>query len=328
MDAPVEVADRLSTGVDRAERITLAVCIATYRRPKGLARLLASLCQLEFPADNMPIWCVVVVENEASMPSRDVVDGARPGLPVPLIYGVEPVRGIASARNNAVKLAGDVDLVAFIDDDEVASNLWLAELLACRARFNADVVAGPVLARFQAPPPAWVLRGRFFDQPRFTTGASVAYPSTNNVLIRTSWLRRVQGPFDPELNLRGGSDALFFAKIRHQGAKMVWSDEAIVEEYNPASRVSTGWLLRRAFRMGAGHSRIDLEVYSSILVTGLRVLKCMSHVCAGVLVLIPAAIVMGYAGVVRGLALLSRSAGEIAGLMGLGYDEYRNVHGA
>jgi len=307
---------------------TLAICIATYRRPRGLERLLDSLCRQAFPAGDAPAWCVVVVDNEASMPGRDLIEAARARFPVPLIYGVERVRGIASARNRAVQLAGDVDFVAFIDDDEVASGLWLAELLACRARFHADVVAGPVLARFESPPPAWVLRGGFFDRPRQATGASAAYPSTNNALVKTSCLRRVAGPFDPKLNLRGGSDALFFTRLRHEGAKMVWSDEAIVEEYNPVSRVSAGWILRRAFRIGAGHSMIDLKVYSSIAVTCMRLLKCFGHAAVGVLIMVPLSLVLGYAGVVRALAFLSRSAGEIAGLLGLSYDEYGEVHGA
>ena len=50
------------------------------------------------------------------------------------MHRVEGRRGIPQARNAAVAVALErADFVAFIDDDEVPSPLWLAELLRLRA---------------------------------------------------------------------------------------------------------------------------------------------------------------------------------------------------
>ena len=59
----------------------------------------------------------VVVDNDADESSRAVVTAAK--LPWPVVYVVEPERGIPFARNRAVREAADSDFVVFIDDDEI-----------------------------------------------------------------------------------------------------------------------------------------------------------------------------------------------------------------
>jgi glycosyltransferase involved in cell wall biosynthesis len=286
------------------------------------------LHELEFCRSEEPNLRLVIVDNDASSSNRYFVEGLRSVFAIPVIYGVEPVRGIASARNRAVQLAGDADFVAFIDDDEVADSHWLDELLCAQNRFKVDIVNGPVVPRFEQPPPSWVERGHFYDRRRFPTGTAVNLANTGNVLIKSSWLHLVPGPFSEELNLSGGSDTLLFMQVHRLGAKMVWSDEAIVEEFNPPSRVSANWLLRRAFRSGSGSSICERMIGASPVAMLIRVLMIAKHILGGFVLLVPTTLGRGYAGLIRSLMYISCGIGEISGLIGIRSTEYVHTHGS
>jgi glycosyltransferase involved in cell wall biosynthesis len=269
-----------------------------------------------------------VVENDVSAPSRDLVSGFSDRFSVPVIYGIESERGIASARNRAVQLAGNVDFIAFIDDDEVADACWLDELLDTQNKFDVDVVNGPVVPRFEQPIPPWVLKGGFYNRRRLPTGTKITWANTGNVMIRTHWLSAIPGPFETKLNLTGGSDTLLFSQVNRLGAKMVWSNDAIVEEYNPGSRVTSKWILRRAYRNGIENSALKRIMQASPAVIFIHLLKSIVRIFLGILLLLPALFYRGYAGFIRSLMYVMQGTGEINGIVGIRYMEYRHTHGS
>src|SRR5262245_24484258 len=163
----------------------IGICIATYRRPRMLATLLKALERQTFRKVREPHVAVVVIDNDADESARSTVERAAVRARWPLCYGVEPLRGISHARNRGVMaVSRECDFVVFVDDDELPRRNWLDELLSVQARENADVVAGPVLARFDELPPAWVERGRFFVRPRYRTGHPLSVAGAGTVLVR------------------------------------------------------------------------------------------------------------------------------------------------
>lgn len=308
----------------------IAVCISTYNRPLGLERLLISLSRLEFNKTPTPNWWIVVADNNTNMPVKGLIDSIRLDFPVVIQYGLEPRKGIPSARNLAVKLAGEVDFIAFIDDDEVAAPNWLDELLYVQNLYHADVVRGPVIARFEEKEPQWVKKGGFYERPRYSTGTTLEYIAlaTGNVLIKHKWLQIVHGPFDEDMNLSGGSDTLFFAQISKLGAKFFWADTACVWEYQPPSRVSARWLIMRSFRTGIATSIVHRKVFKSFMTIMIRILKSIIRFLIGVFLLIPLSFIYGFAGTIRGLRMITQGCGEIGGFLGIRYLEYKNVHGS
>lgn len=305
------------------EKTSVAVCIATYNRPEGLRRLLDSLRTQAFVQNVTPLWKVVVVENDVSAPNADFIRELSERFPVPIVYAIQPKRGIGSVRNLAASLAKDVDYIAFIDDDEVAVENWLDELLSVKHTYNADVVSGPVLPRFETTPEPWIVKGRFFERDRHPTGTEIDYGRTGNVLISKKWFLQTEKPFDESLNLTGGEDTLFFYQIHEKGARFVWADEAIVHEFVPPQRANKEWLVKRAKRLGNTIALVEKLEKRSWLFRIARILKCVGHFVVGAIFLLPATIFRGRVGWVTNLCLINRALGEFLGIVGKSYEIYK-----
>jgi len=304
-------------------RTTLTVCIATYKRSEGLHRLLESLRIQEFIQNKKPDWNIVVVDNDELATNENFIKELSKDFPVPIMYGVQPKRGIASARNLAVELAGNSDYVAFIDDDEVAGPNWLDELLTGIETYRADVVTGPVIPAFEEPPKEWMIRGGFFTRARFTTGEEIKVAATNNTLVSKKWLHLWKGPFDERLSFVGGSDTLLFTKIHQSGGKIVWLDEVVVHEYNPPQRTNLKWILKRSLRLGNSVVQIERMANESITIKIIRIIKCGGHLVGGILLFIPYGLIFGFPGIVKSLCIFSRGIGEMMGISGLQYEIYK-----
>ena len=215
----------------------VAICIATFKRPRLLQKLLNGIAELKFHKVGIPEITIVVVDNDAAATARDVCSAAI--LPWRLKYVIEPKRGIAEARNRGLREIGAAGFVAFIDDDEVPANAWLDELLLTQANFHADVVAGPVCRAFADDVPGWIRRANFFDRPAHLTGELLPCCSTGNVLVVRSVFDRVGG-FDDRFQLTGGEDIHFFTRVRRAGFNIVWSQEAVVTGENLRRQSQSG----------------------------------------------------------------------------------------
>ena len=166
----------------------VAVCIATYQRPSMLRRLLASLQALRFEKVLEPDLSIVVIDNDP-LGSAQLVVAEFLSRRLPIRYRREPRKGISFARNAAIEQSRSADFIAFLDDDEQASPVWLDELLTVQAAYNAAIVAGPVLPRFESSPPAWLSHNPFVRRPRHATGTPLLSVGAGNVLISSKVLR-------------------------------------------------------------------------------------------------------------------------------------------
>ena len=223
-----------------------SVCIATFRRPGGLARLLGSLALQQ---GDVPGFEVLVVDNDAAGSAAATCEPFRDRLR--LRYVVEPAHGIALARNRAVA-SSDSRFLAFIDDDNEATPGWLASLHRVAEAQEADAVFGPIVFRFVEEPPAWIRQCGFFEYPAIATGAEVPWywTRTSNAYVRRASLPDREAPFDARLALVGGEDVDLFARMVEGGARLVAAADAGVYEYRDRPRATARWLVRRSFRNG------------------------------------------------------------------------------
>lgn len=237
---------KVKTDFDARGTPALSVCICTYRRLDLLAALLDSLARQNFSK----FFETIVVDNDAAGSAAAVVENAKvrqPGLNIR--FAVEQRKGVSFARNTAVSLARG-EFVAWIDDDEIASDDWLTALVATQAASGADGIFGPVIPIFPEGSRSWPRRSGVFERPRHRTGTQIdaREARTGNALVKACWFRTDVPPFDIRLANTGGEDYDFFARLESRGARFEWCDEAAVFELVPFERQRLAWVLERGLR--------------------------------------------------------------------------------
>lgn len=233
----------------------LSVCICTYKRPVLLRRLLEELEKQE--TGGAFTYSVVVADNDAKRSAEALVAEFAQRTPGRVAYCCEPQQNIALVRNRAIENASG-DFIVFIDDDEFPVTAWLAELWRNCERFGVAGVLGPVRPHFDAPPPTWLIKGRFCERPEFPTGTPLAWSQcrTGNVLFRRSILPVGTPPFRAQFGT-GGEDVDFFQRMSTAGAKFIWCNEAVAYETVPPSRWTRRYALQRALLRGKNSLKIS-----------------------------------------------------------------------
>jgi succinoglycan biosynthesis protein ExoM len=306
----------------------VSICVATYQRPEGLKRLMEGLDRLIFTELEQPQIEVILVDNDSNCSAQSFSEQLKLQFKWSLKYFSEPRRGISYVRNKAVaEVTAAADFILFIDDDEVPEPAWIEQLLIAQKVYNADVVAGPSLPFFPATDtPEWVIKGKFFEAPRFTTGHLLQYTATNNVLIRAQILREMDKIFDDRFAITGGEDTHLFMRLYRAGYKLIWADLAVVYEWIPKSRTNVTWILQRGYRSYSTYGLCEKELEPLIKVLVRRISTGSGRVAIGIISLLPS-IFFGKSQIVQALLQIACGAGMLSGLMGKSYDEYQNTHG-
>ena len=249
-----------------------AICIATYRRPEGLQALLGSLITQQVPDG----WkCEVRVVNNDPHADRErweaAVAEAYPGA----VTAFEPRRNIAHARNTAIAI-GRADAYLFIDDDEVPAEGWLAALISRLE--DADAVFGPVVGRVPDKAPRWLVRSGVFDKPGPDHDGNIGWnlTRTSSTAVSGRWIGLADRWFAADYGTSGGSDVEFFRRIAGEGARFVHERRALVYEDVEPDRCTWKAVLRRRYRAGAVHGRMERAQSQSI-----RHLLAIKRVVAG-----------------------------------------------
>jgi succinoglycan biosynthesis protein ExoM len=229
------------------EIVRVDICVATFKRPQSLARLLDSLDALRIPA-RIEVR-VIITDNDLEESARKTVADFAQRVKYPVTYVVEPEKNISIARNRCVILASG-EYIAFVDDDEEVSSGWLAYLIASSLDFCASAVFGPVIYRLPPNAPEWIREGSFYRSRRYPTGTPVPAGGTGNVLLRSSILKGQPEPFSSQFGLTGGEDTDLFTRLNEKGASFIWCDEAEVFEHVGNERLTIRYLLGRALRGG------------------------------------------------------------------------------
>ncbi len=239
----------------------ILVAALTFRRSDSLRSLLDAFTRLATPADTDVRF--LIVDNDAAGSGRPVVDEFAVLLAHRLDYVVEPARGIAVARNRALRTAtaSDADFLCFVDDDAFPADDWLCALDACRRATDAVLVFGPVRFVPEWSPKAWrrfvgasvAARGRFLERhskQRAREGRTVT-SGTGNWMGDLRWIAAHSIEFDAARFPFGGEDAAFREAVRAVGGVLTFCPGALVHESLPTDRMS----VRYQFQRGREHGR-------------------------------------------------------------------------
>lgn len=244
----------------------LSIVVSSYNRAGTLAGALENLLAL---APDSPAHEVVVVDNNSTDRTREVVGewAARSGGR--LRYVFEPTQGVCYARNRGVAEARAA-LIAFTDDDVRAAPDWATAVVRTFAeRPDADFVGGRVLPIWPAPPPAW------FDFERHSSPlALIDYGPdvlpvtaeryrtlvTANVAFRRSAFDRF-GYFDPRHQHMPGAvsaaeDHEFEARVVRAGGRGYYDPRIVIRAEVQADRLSRAYHRRWWYDHGRAMARV------------------------------------------------------------------------
>jgi len=228
----------------------ISVVIPTFRRPDRIPLVVASVLAQQNITANVEI---IILDNDPAASAKDVVIAINKITPRwPVVYGHEPAAGVANARNAALGLAQG-KYIAFLDDDETATDTWLHDLLEVQRETNADIVFGPVQGRLeQDAPHQEYIEASFSRYGPDRSGLIEEFFGCGNSLFHRENFFTENQVFNPATNEIGGEDCELFARVEDDGGTFAWAANAWVYEEVPPTRASLRYNLIKAFAFGQG----------------------------------------------------------------------------
>ena len=235
-------------------RVSAIIC--THNRDHYLGAAIDSLLSQTF-AD----FEVVVVDNASSDRTRQVVEARLSDSRLGYVY--ESVTGLSIARNTGANAAKS-GIIAYLDDDAIASPNWLQTLWnAYQANEKLAIAGGKVTLIWEdeTTAPSWLSEGLAGNLGAYDLGKSVLYidrpgltPRGLNYSVRRTFLEQIGG-FDPNLGRVGknllSNEELHMTNLALQtGWQVAYLPDALVAHHVSPDRVRRGWFLSRGWWQG------------------------------------------------------------------------------
>ena len=236
---------------------SISAIICTHNRDTYLGAAIDSLL-----AQNTALgFEVIVVDNGSSDRTAEVV---KQRLSDPrLKYVFEPVLGLSVARNTgAVNASGEI--LAYLDDDAVASASWLQILYSAYQGNSKLAIAGgkvTLLWPQGIQPPRWLSPGLAANLGAYDLGTSVVYienpgltPRGLNYSIRSSFLAEIGG-FDTNLgrvgkNLLSNEELQMTELALKRGWQVAYLPDALAAHNVSPERLNRSWFFSRGWWQG------------------------------------------------------------------------------
>jgi GT2 family glycosyltransferase len=252
-----------------APALTVVVC--TRNRPVELARCLDSILRQDYPRFR------VVVSDNSSEPGQGTRNVR--ALDDPRVDTITvPRPGLSHARNAALAAAPG-EVIAWIDDDEVADEFWLSEVAeALTAHPDAAIISGAVVpAELATQAQVWFeefgghSKGRGFTPAVFSPATwrdqSPLYPlppfgAGANLVTRPGAIESIGG-FDRALGAgsraMGGEDTLALMRVMLRGGTVAYHPAALTRHFH---RIDVDGLRDQLVGYGTGLT----AAYTSLLI--------------------------------------------------------------
>ena len=237
--------------------VKYSVVIATYNRARDLAATLESLALLDTPHR----WEAIVVDNNSTDDTADVVRAAAVNFPASLRYVFEKVQGRSAALNTGIAgAAGDIILTT--DDDVRVPGDWLEAASAALERMQCGYVGGKVLPIWGGPRPGW-LSDRpgphwaviaLLDYGTQPIELTIRMPLGVNMAFRREAFDIVGG-WDPRVGRKAGTllgqeVREWCIRARAKGVRGFYVPEMIVRHIIPADRLNKRYFRRWSYWRG------------------------------------------------------------------------------
>jgi len=236
--------------------ISVVTAAFAMERWDGLCQAVASIT-----AQTVTVLETIVVIDH----NPDLLDRARRELPGVVVVPNLRDRGASGARNSGVA-ASRGDVVAFLDDDAVASPSWLEIMLPHFAEPGVVGVGCRVVPVWAGSRPRWfpaefdwAVGGSYRGMPE--SAAPVRNVWTCGMAVSRSVFEAIGG-FRDDFGKVGGrsrpedTDLSLRAAAARPGGTWVYDPAATVSHHVPLERATFGFFLRRCLNEGAGKAAL------------------------------------------------------------------------
>jgi glycosyltransferase involved in cell wall biosynthesis len=214
---------------------------------------------------------VVIVDGNDDLHERVREDyGDREGV---VVHCNNENRGLSYSRNRGVELASG-DAVAFMDDDAVADERWIEELVDTYERHDALAAGGRMTPAWIAGEPDflpsefyWLIGVTYRGFPEEETEVRNTFSS--NLSFRRGVFRELGG-FRPHMGKQGtndlqGGETELCARLREvYGEGVMYNPDAKVAHKVFEFRTDPRWMAERAFWQGYSKRMMQTETRGSI----------------------------------------------------------------
>jgi glycosyltransferase involved in cell wall biosynthesis len=233
--------------------VSIIVCVRD--QAEALDACLDRLVRLQ-PPERAEVE-IVVVDNRSLDQARRVVERPRPGARFPIRYLLEPVPGLARARNRGVRSVRS-EVVAFLDADCLAAADWIARI--CE-EFDADPhasILGGRVELYDRRDRNVTIKGTTHRQVMAAVGQLDGFLHGCNFAFRRRVVETI-GLFDVRLGkggpARSAEDADFVYRGFRAGLKVAYSPLCVVAHNHGRRTPAAEDALRRIYRIGTGAVR-------------------------------------------------------------------------
>jgi glucosyl-dolichyl phosphate glucuronosyltransferase len=236
--------------------VKITVIICTYNRSQTLACALESTAVLRLPESDE--WEVLIVDNNSSDKTRDVVEDFCRRYPGRFRYLFEPEQGKSYALNSGIR-ESQSEILAFTDDDAMVEPDWLSNLTGALREMEWVGAGGRIIPVWARPLPGWLstddphTMGPFvaFDLGE-TAGPLMRPPYGANMAFRKEAFTKY-GNFRTDLgrfgaNLQGREDIEFANRLLAASERLRYEPGAVVRHPAPESRMTKKYVLKWWFQ--------------------------------------------------------------------------------
>jgi len=244
--------------------MNVSVILCTYNRCQILPKTLESLAASRL-AQSVE-WEVVVVDNNSTDRTREVVESFYRQFPGRFRYVFEPRPGKSFALNTGIRQARG-EVLAFLDDDVTVDPSWLENLTASLQGLGWAGTGGRTLLAEPFEPPPWLALGKPYHMGGVLAamydlgdqaceiGATWAPYGVNMAFKREMFakyglFRTDLGPSPNRKVPRPNEDTEFGRRLMARGERLRYEPSAIVYHPVPRERVRKDYFLTWWFDYG------------------------------------------------------------------------------
>jgi len=244
--------------------VDVTVIVCTYNRCEALASALNSVAVSNMP-DSVS-WEVIVVDNNSSDRTREVIEAFCRQYPARFHYLFEPRQGKSYALNAGIGAARG-NVLAFIDDDVTVDSNWLRNLTADLDAGTWAGVGGRIVPDWPCTPPSWLPEREWLGRAPLTmfdlgleAGPLTDAPFGANMAFHRSVFEKYgvfRTDLGPGLNskVRNNEDTEFGRRLLAAGERLRYEPTALALHSVPPNRLTKEYFLTWWFNKGRADVR-------------------------------------------------------------------------